>query len=100
MRNNHSIVSPNEDPKQKALVKSTLKKIGTHDNPKPLILPEMFRKYLNDVYFANFDPKKPKGMSRNTVSHGVAATSDFDKKNACITILILEQIFFCLSSEP
>ena len=58
-----------------------------------LLLPARFRRYLRDVYFASFDPKKPGAtISRHTVSHGVAPAELFDRKAATLGFLILLQI--------
>ncbi|MBI3941719.1 MAG: hypothetical protein HY326_01795 [Chloroflexi bacterium] len=65
-------------------------------NPFSLLLPRNFRRYLLEVYFAKFDPKGPKPLSRNTVSHGVADASDFSLKGATISFLILDQLFYYL----
>ncbi len=58
-----------------------------------LMLPFRFRRYLTEIYFANFDPSKPiNAMSRHTVSHGVAPAELFNRKAAIIGFLILLQI--------
>lgn len=56
------------------------------------MLPERFRRYLTEVFFANFDPKGPKPLSRHTVAHGVAGPIDFSQKGAIIGFLVLEQL--------
>jgi hypothetical protein len=58
-----------------------------------LLLPARFRRYLREVYFAGFDPKKPAAtISRHTVSHGVAPAELFNRKAAALGLLILLQI--------
>ncbi len=99
MRSRHYSVSPNLKGTQQNLISSTFTEVDSDLNPKLLLLPEKFRKYLDEVYFASFDPKDPKGPSRNTVSHGVADAADFSEKSACIGFLILEQLTYYHSSE-
>ena len=62
------------------------------------LLPHMFQKYLQEVYFETFDPKNPSNMSRNSVGHGVASADEFSEKAAVIGMLIVEQVFFHLPS--
>ena len=57
-----------------------------------LLLPQKFREFLDEVYFADFDPSNIKDVSRNTVSHGVAPEAQFTFKSAFMAVLILEQI--------
>jgi hypothetical protein len=64
-----------------------------------LLLPHMFRKYLEEVYFHNFEPGKPAPLSRHSVAHGIAAPEDFSVKGATIGMLIIDQLFFFLSAD-
>jgi hypothetical protein len=64
-----------------------------------LLLPEKFRDYLDEVYFANFDPNSPAVLSRNSVGHGVAEQAEYDQKAATIGLLIVEQISYFLPDE-
>jgi hypothetical protein len=58
-----------------------------------LLLPTRFRRYLREIYFKSFDPKKPAAtISRHTVSHGVAPAELFNRKAATLGLLILLQI--------
>lgn len=97
MRSRHKSVSPNQNRKQKNLVTSTLSGVDPDLNPKLLLLPNKFSKYLDEVVFADFDPNNPKGLSRNTVSHGVADAAGFSEKSACIGFLILNQLTYYYS---
>tara|TARA_R110002073_G_scaffold186392_1_gene344975 strand:+ start:11526 stop:12659 length:1134 start_codon:yes stop_codon:yes gene_type:complete len=63
-----------------------------HENS--LLLPLRFEEYLQEVYFANFDPSAPRGVGRNTVGHGVAPENELNAKSATLGILIAEQIAF------
>jgi hypothetical protein len=60
------------------------------------LLPNRFKEYLETVYFANFSPGQPAPLSRHSVGHGVAQAQDFDKKHACIALLIVDQLRFLL----
>jgi hypothetical protein len=62
------------------------------NQPISRILPSHFQKYLEEVYFASFDPKSAAGISRHSVGHGVAPASEFSEKAAVIGFLIVEQI--------
>jgi hypothetical protein len=62
------------------------------------LLPLRFHQYLNEVYFANFDPiKKNNTLSRNTIGHGVATKENFDIKGATLGFLILDQLSYYFS---
>jgi hypothetical protein len=63
------------------------------------LVPPMFRRYIEEAYFANFQPGQPAKLSRNTVSHGVAAATDFNEKAAVIGLLVVEQIHWFLPNE-
>ena len=64
------------------------------ENAQSLLLPQRFKGYLEDVYFANFDvPQETIPLSRNSVGHGVARASDFAMKSAVLGILIVHQLF-------
>ncbi|MFA7338792.1 MAG: hypothetical protein WC028_18545 [Candidatus Obscuribacterales bacterium] len=67
-----------------------------------LLLPTQFRRFLKEVYFKSFDPRKPKGVSRHTVSHGVAVTGDMDKKASLLGLLTVDQLFYLMqfNQEP
>ena len=64
------------------------------------LMPEMFRKYLQESYFANFEPTIPAALSRNSVGHGVASVEEFNEKGASVGLLILDQLFYFLPSAP
>ena len=70
------------------------------DNHRSLLLPQRFKEYLQDVYFANFDLKKGTApLSRNSVGHGVIKTSDVNDKSAVLGILIVDQLHYFLLEE-
>lgn len=60
------------------------------------LLPDMFRRYLEQVYFANFEPGKPARLSRHSISHGIADAADFNQKATCIGFLVLDQVYYFL----
>jgi hypothetical protein len=66
--------------------------------PGSLLLPDRFRDYLRDVYFANFDPNTTADVSRHSVSHGVAPEARMDLKAATLALLIVEQLVYLSSS--
>ena len=48
---------------------------------------------------AKFDPRSPKDLSRNTVSHGVAPVEKFSLKSSLIGLLILDQLFYYMRPQ-
>jgi hypothetical protein len=83
---------------QKGLSGSAVKKAESERHPSTPLLPAKFREYLEGVYFAAFDPKDPKiKVSRNSVGHGVAAADECTLKSATISILLLDQLWYCFS---
>ena len=83
LRTHHDSLGKQVSPSPTNLVDSAVDTII--QNPRSLLLPARFRSYLEDVYFANFDPAKPNiGVSRHSVAHGVADQSSFNKKSAVI----------------
>jgi hypothetical protein len=69
------------------------------DRTRCLLLPHMFQRYLQEVYFANFSPNDQNiTVSRNSVGHGVADASQFSEKAAVLGLLVTHQLFYCF--EP
>lgn len=68
----------------------------SEDSQRKVLLPDKFERYLSEVYFKDFNPNQPEGVSRNTVSHGVAPVEDFSEKATVIGFLILDQLFYFL----
>ena len=79
---------------QDQLVETAVQADLSEDRPKLPLLPEKFQRYLSKVYFRNFDPNQPEGVSRNTVSHGVAPVEAFSEKGSVIGFLILDQLLY------
>ena len=60
-----------------------------------LLFPLPFLKYLQSVFFANFDIESGSvDLSRHSSSHGVAGAQQYTKSRALQSILILDQIYF------
>ncbi len=69
-------------------------------NPKCLLLPHRFQRFLRDVYFASFNSQDEDiDVSRHSVSHGVASSENFDAKAAVIGILVANQLFYCCEAD-
>lgn len=99
MRSYHIAVSPDIRQTQAGLVHSILSGVDPIKRPKALLLPEKFKTYLTEIYFANFDPKNPTGMSRNTVAHGVAKKDEYSEKAVVVGFLILDQLSFYMAAD-
>ena len=84
---------------QKHLVQAAVgSKLG---NEQSALLPHRFQDYLRDVYFADFSAasKDEADVSRNSVAHGTASASKFNRKSAVIGILIAHQLFYFLENR-
>lgn len=86
-------------PSSKNLVASVVETGAKERHSYSLLLPNNFRRYLEDVYFANFDPNNPDVLSRHSVAHGVAPVDDYSLKGATIGLLILDQLSFYLGPQ-
>lgn len=78
---------------------ATVADLSRELRPHSWLLPERFKRYLKQVYFASFEPGKPAKLSRNAVGHGVASASDFSEKAAAIGFLVIEQIHWFIPSK-
>lgn len=94
MRSYHLWMRPSSSQSQKILVDTVVSTADPLADPKILLLPDKFRRYLTEIYFAAFDPEKPEGASRHTVAHGVAPQNAFSEKAAVIGFLILDQLSY------
>jgi len=92
MRTHAQAAVPGTSLKQENLAAVSAVGSGKIAKPASLLLPDRFKQYLTEIYFADFDPKNPQGVSRNTVSHGVVDAKLLDCKAATIAFLILLQI--------
>ena len=98
LRTQHNSLGIENQPSPKNLSESAV--TTKIENEKCLLLPHRFDTYLREVYFANFDPSAQDiGVSRHAVGHGVASTSEFNRKSAVIGILIVHQLSYFLKDE-
>ena len=95
LRTHHTRLGTQSHPSPDNLTESAVaSKIG---NVKSLLLPHRFSNYLQDIYFAHFNPETPDiNVSRHSVAHGVAAAEKFNQKSAVIGILTVHQLFYFL----
>lgn len=99
LRANHFAVPGAPTASQGNLVASTFERAKLPAHGNSLLLPERFRRYLKEVFFASFDPQNPQGLNRNTVAHGVAPQSAFNRKGATLGFLILLQLAALLPAD-
>lgn len=79
---------------QMALTESAVSSLV--ENPYSLLLPQRFQEYLQTCIFASFDEDAGAiPFSRNSVSHGIAAESEFNLESAVIALLVCHQLFYC-----
>jgi hypothetical protein len=96
MRSNHAAAGATGKLSQENLCSSAVR--ANADRDRCLLLPHRFHRYLQEVYFASFNPADPRSdVSRNSVGHGVADPADFSEKAAVIGLLVVQQL--CYSSE-
>jgi len=100
MRTYHLTLNNPIKPNSHTLVKSVTESVVAERHTFSLFLPKNFQRYLKEVYFAGFDPRDPKDLSRNTVSHGVAPIETFTLKSSLIGLLILDQLFYYMRPLP
>ena len=99
LRTLHEALGISEKASQRVLTAAAVEARAAEFHQYSWLLPEMFRRYMKDVYFASFVPGQPATLSRNSVGHGVASADDFNMKGAMIGILILDQLFYFLPSQ-
>lgn len=99
MRTHHLSTNQADRATQGNLVSSLLQARATERHASSMLLPANFRRYLDEVYFANFDPANPDVLSRHSVSHGVAPAEFFSLKGAVIGLLLLDQLSFYIRSQ-
>jgi hypothetical protein len=100
MRTYHSAMKSPSQMGQRQLVATATQGISRPADSLSLFLPDKFRRYLTEVYFAHFDPASPSDLSRNTVSHGIAPVARFDMQGSLVGLLIVDQLFFFMQSKP
>jgi len=101
LRSHQQQTDPTATASQKGLSGSATKKAESGRHSSSPVLPAKFREYLEEVYFAAFNPSDPKiKVSRNSVGHGVASGEECSRKSATIGLLIVDQLFYCFSGPP
>jgi hypothetical protein len=99
MRTQLSTSGKNIKVTQKTLVSSVVEARKSERHGFSMLLPNRFSRYLEEVYFADFDPNNQAVLSRNSVAHGVAPAADFSLKGATIGLLVLDQLSFYIGSQ-
>jgi hypothetical protein len=99
LRTAHEAIGAKKNATQKALSNTGVTAGGKDHHPFSWLLPDMFRRYLDDAYFANFEPGKPAKLSRNSIGHGVASADEFNQKAAAIGFFILDQLFYFMPTR-
>jgi hypothetical protein len=69
--------------------------IEHHQNKRllySLLLPEKFKHYLDNIYFAHFAPGSSPDVGRHSIAHGEARSNDFSIKSCVTGILIVYQL--------
>lgn len=102
LRTCHFRGEPDKRAGQKKLVETAIRTGEAHRHSCSLLLPDKLRKYLHEVYFAQFDPNDPNPavtINRNTVSHGLAPPELFSLKASTIGLLIVEQLSYYLALD-
>ena len=96
LRSIHEALGGTGNPKQRELARTGTagRRSSLHENS--WLLPDGFGRFLDEAYFANFEPGRPATLSRNSVGHGVASQEEFGEKGACLSLLIVHQLFFYL----
>ena len=85
-------------PTQKGLAGSAVKKVESERHASSPLLPAKFGEYLQNVYFAAFDPNSPHiKVSRNSIGHGVASAAECSLKSATVSLLLVDQLCYCFS---
>jgi hypothetical protein len=96
LRSMHDTLGPGTRPTARNLTDTAVDHVVKETHSYSWLLPDMFKLFLQDVYFAGFVPGTPAELSRHSVAHGVASAADFNAKAACIGILIVDQLRFLI----
>jgi hypothetical protein len=99
LRSAHEALGTEAPPSQRVLSSVAIEARRQELHEYSWLLPDMFRRYLEQAYFAHFAPGAPATLSRHSVAHGVAVAADFGLKAACIGLLIVHQLFYFLPSR-
>lgn len=99
LRSHQKLTDPKGRASQQGLSESAVKEAEIGRHPSTPLLPTRFRNYLESVYFADFDPNDSSNMvSRNSVGHGVASSATCSLKPAVISLLLVDQLSYLVST--
>ena len=99
MRSYFSSAGFTDTPSGPNLAREVVQKDAARRHACCLFLPEKFREYLEQVYFAHFTPGSSPDVGRHSVAHGEARAEDFSLKSSAIGFLTLYQVALFLSVE-
>jgi hypothetical protein len=90
------VYSGQEDrPGQRKLLEEMKTVLSANPTTPGTYMPELFREYLSEFYYADFNVKGSKlDLSRHSLAHGVAEAEDYSRKKALIAFLIVHQLFY------
>ena len=94
LRGLHQSLGVSDRATQKVLTATAVRARSAEHHPYSWLLPDMFRRYMEDAYFASFAPGTSAALSRNSIGHGVATMAQFDLKAASLGLLILDQLCY------
>ena len=87
-----SVVQPSGRISHHRLATTVIDGGKTRLSPASPLLADRFLEYLKSWFLPDFDPANPAGLTRHTVSHGVASAHTYDRKGALLGFLILNQL--------
>ncbi|MEK6775495.1 MAG: hypothetical protein AABY87_01275 [bacterium] len=99
MRAYRRVVGIKHRPTGSNLAKAVVEKDANDRHAATYLLPESFRHYLENVYFAEFKDGQEAQMSRHSMAHGEVKPDQFSRKSATIGFLLLYQLALFLKPE-
>ncbi len=92
LRTFHKVEGYTTQPNSKVLTEVAVKHYSIKRIRASLLLPEIFKDYLDKVYFSKFEPGTSPDVSRHSVAHGEARQDAFNLKSSTIALLIIYQL--------
>jgi hypothetical protein len=83
----------------KVLATTVVETGATRLSPVSPLLAGRFLEYLKTRFLPKFDPGRPEGLTRHTVSHGVASAEEFNRKGALLGLLIVNQLRYFVPAD-
>jgi hypothetical protein len=83
----------------KALAKTVIEAGATRLSPVSPLLAVRFLEFLKARFLPSFDPSRPEGLTRHTVSHGVASAEEFNRRGALLSLLIVNQLRYFVPED-